>query len=148
MNRFIFLLLPLAGLLASCSSTPDKRIQRNPEVFRSLSSDHQELVRQGKIARGMSKPAVFLAMGNPDNKTSGVQHGKSFERWNYDTLVPVYSYDFSPSYGYGYGPYGCRGSYYGIGYQPTVHYLPSHGSTVEFSKDKVTGWSVLSRRFQ
>jgi len=117
-------------------------------IFNSLDSEHKDLVRQGKIVRGMSKPAVFLAMGHPDSKTSGVQHGKSFDRWHYNILIPVYSHYYAPYYRYGYGPYGCRGGYYGLGYQTSVHYVPLQGSTVEFNKGKVTDWSVVNGRFQ
>ena len=149
MRLFICLLLPLSVLLAGCGNTPEKRIEHNPAIFQKLTANEQKLVRTGRIARGMSKPAVFLAMGNPDQKTSGIQHGKSFERWHYNTMVPVYSYDLAPYYGYGYG-YGCgrygrRGHYHGLSFQPTVHYVPRHGASVEFIKDEVTGWSNVSR---
>lgn len=146
MLRFsICLLLPLSVLLAGCGSTPEKRIERNPQLFQKLNSNEQKLVRVGKISRGMSKPAVFLAMGNPDHKTSGIQHGENFERWHYNTMVPVYSYDVAPYYRYGYGRYGCRSHYGGIGFQPTVHYVPRHGASVEFIKDVVTGWNRSGR---
>ena len=145
MRLFICLLLPLSVALASCSNTPEKRIEHNPELFQKLTANEQKLVRTGRIARGMSKPAVFLAMGNPDQKTSGIQHGKSFERWHYNTMVPIYSYDLAPYYGYGYGRYGRRAHYHDLSFQPTVHYVPRHGASVEFVKDEVTGWSKESR---
>ena len=144
MRVLIYLLLPLSLLLAGCGSTPEKRIQSNPELFNKLTTDEQNLVRAGKISRGMSKPAVFLAMGNPDRKTSGVQHGKSFERWHYNIMVPVYSHDVYPYYR-GYGRDGCHSRYYGLGYQPVVHYVPRHGASVEFIKDEVVGWSSTKR---
>ena len=148
MKILLFLILPLTAFLASCSTTPTTRIQGNPEIFAKLSTKHQELVRQGKIDRGMTKPAVFLAMGHPNNKTVGEQHGKSFERWNYNVLVPVYSHGFSPYYGYGYGRYGRRGGgYYGLAVQPSVHYVPRHGASVEFKSDKVSGWSSVKRNY-
>jgi hypothetical protein len=142
---YIYLLLPLSVLISGCGSTPEKRIERNPQLFQKLSDNEQKLVRAGKITRGMSKPAVFLAMGNPDHKTSGVQHGETFERWHYNTMVPVYSYDIAPYYRYGYGGHRCRSHYGGISFQPTVHYVPRHGASVEFVKDEVSGWSRSGR---
>ncbi|MBT8037305.1 MAG: hypothetical protein KJO21_07140 [Verrucomicrobiae bacterium] len=141
------LIIPLIALLASCSSNPTTRIQKNPALYRQLPTEHQELVSQGKIARGMTPPAVFLAMGNPDSKTTGEQHGKNFERWNYNVMVPVYSHSFSPHYGSRYGRCGYRNDYYGLGLHPSVHYTIGHSASVQFSKGKVTEWNSVRKNF-
>ena len=62
-----FLTALSAGLsLASCvPSTPQTRIQQNPQKFEALSAKHRTLVQQGQIARGMSPDAVYLAWGGP-----------------------------------------------------------------------------------
>ncbi|MBK1831822.1 hypothetical protein JIN77_13890 [Verrucomicrobiaceae bacterium R5-34] len=146
MKIILFLSLPLLALLASCSSTPTSRIEDNPAIYKSLSPKHQELVSKGQIARGMNKPAVFLAMGHPDGKVTGNKDGKDYERWDYTQMVPVYSSGFSPYYGYGFGRHG-YGPRYGIGYIPSVHYVPRRGSSVDFSNGKVTGWNYVSRNF-
>ncbi len=139
MKYVLFLCLPLIALLASCSSTPQSRIQRNPEMFLSLNTQHQALVKQGKIDRGMNKSAVYLAMGNPDGKVTGNREGRSYVRWDYSMLVPVYTSGFGGHYGYGGGRYG-RGGYYGGGYYPSVTYIPTRGSSVYFRKGIVAGW--------
>lgn len=147
LKLLLLLVIPLSAFLASCSTTPATRIQQNPALYSKLSPKHQELVRQGKIDRGMTKPAVFLAMGNPDSKIAGKQHGKSFERWNYNVMVPVYYHGFHPYYGYGYRGCGRYRGHYGLYYHPSVHYEPRHGASVTFKHGRVSGWSSVQRNF-
>ncbi|NWK57142.1 hypothetical protein HW115_16085 [Verrucomicrobiaceae bacterium N1E253] len=137
-------LIPLAILLSSCSSTPQSRIQKNPELYNRLPEKHKALVQQGKIDRGMKQPAVYLAMGNPDSKVTGNREGRSYERWDYSVLTPVYTSGFGGYYGYGRGYYG-RGPYYGTGYYPEVYYVPTRGSSVYFRKGSVVGWENKQR---
>jgi len=137
------LTLPLiALLLASCASTPQSRIQKNPEMFLSLPKKDQNLVKQGKIDRGMSEQAVFLAMGNPDRKISGNQGGQTYTRWDYSILIPVYTDHFGAGFGCAPGYYGHRYGFYG-GYAPSVTYIPTRGSSVYFKKGKVEGWEQV-----
>ena len=138
MKFILYLSIPLIALLASCSTTPQSRIQKNPEMFLGLSPKHQTLVKEGKIDRGMSQTAVYLAMGHPDGKFTGNRTGRSYIRWDYSVLVPVYTSGFAGFYGAGRGYYG-RGGYYG-GYYPSVTYVPAHGSSVYFRKGVVDGW--------
>jgi len=147
MKLFFLLSLPLLTLLASCSSTPTSRIEKHPDLYRDLSPSHQKLVSEGRIAKGMTKPGVFLALGNPDRKIDGNKDGKSYQRWDYSVLTPVYRGGFSSYYGYGRGFYGRGGSRYGIGYSPSIHYVPRRGSSVNFSNEKVTGWSVVRHNY-
>lgn len=106
-------------------------------MFLSLSQKQQSLVREGKIDQGMPHTGVYLAMGNPDSKVTGNREGRSFTRWDYSMLVPVYTTGFSGYYG---GGYHGRGRYYGGGYYPTVSYVPTRGSSVYFRKGHVVGW--------
>ena len=46
-------------LLSSCAiQSPQARIERNPEIYEALTAKQQELVSQGQIAKGMTKPGV------------------------------------------------------------------------------------------
>ena len=146
MKKLSLLTIPLlALLLASCSSTPQSRIEKNPTLYNELSKEHQELVRIGQIDEGMTKPAVFLAMGKADRELVAVQKKNRLERWNYNTLQPVYHSGFSLGYGSGWGRRGYRGNYYGVGYSPSVAYVPTLGTSVYFENNKVTGWEGVRR---
>lgn len=134
-------------------STPQTRIERNMSLYESLPPKHRELVSQGRIDKGMSTSAVYLALGNPSRKTRGFRDDKSFERWDYTRLQPryynsFYSY-FGHGYGHGYG-YGHRygygrygGRYHGFGFAPTVHYVPYRSASVLFHRGAVDSWEQL-----
>ena len=70
-----------AALLASScmTATPQIRIDRNYSLYESLSPKHQELVQQGRIAKGMSKSAVYLALGDPSRKVRGYRNDRDFD---------------------------------------------------------------------
>lgn len=154
MKNSPFLLISIGALLlASCSSNPASRIKKNPTIYSELTPKHQDLVSQGQIEQGMTKPAVFLAMGRADSKHVKVESNQKKERWNYNSLQPVYRSHFSFGYGHGYGGYGRgygrrgygRGGYYGLGYSPSVSYVPRVGSSVYFEDEKVSGWEGSTR---
>jgi len=145
MKFLSYITLPIiALLLASCASTPQTRIEKNPELFLKLPKKDQTLVKQGKIDRGMSPEAVYLAMGNPDTKVSGNQKGINYTRWDYSVLTPVYTDTFGGGYGCAPGYFGHRYGFYG-GYTPSVTYVPTRGSSVYFEKGKVAGWERIRR---
>ena len=78
-------------LLVSCASPRERRITGNPQLYQSLSTGDQVLVQQGRIREGMSKEAVFLALGRPDGIAAGRQKGASIEQWTYLGSQPVYT---------------------------------------------------------
>lgn len=101
-----------AIILTSCATT-ESRISEHPEIFNSLSSRDQALVREGKIRAGMSKNAVWLAWGSPEQKAEGNMRGHPTETWIYvqSTTAP-YGSAYYPYYGagpYGYGGFGAVG---------------------------------------
>ena len=97
-----------ALILTSCSTT-ETRISNHPEIFQTLSPRDQALVRAGKIREGMSRDAVWVAWGTPDQKATGTARGRPVETWIYNE----YTYANAP-YPYPYGPYG-YGGYFGGG---------------------------------
>jgi hypothetical protein len=132
----------LALALASCApSTPAARIAAQPALFEGLPAGQRELVRQGRIDKGMGTAAVYLAWGRPSREYDGSENGVATLRWDYTGTTPVYNtgYYGAYGYGYGYGRYG-RWPYYGVGIAPEVTYLPYRRATVLFREGRVASW--------
>lgn len=126
-----------AFCFAACQhGGPTARIEANPVLFRSLSAEQQLMVQQGRICRGMSKDAVFLAWGKPSaDSVKGEKDGKAYERWVYTYSRPVPVDTFGGVYcghyrHHRYGPYG------GV----DVAYVPEVSASVTFENGKVTEW--------
>lgn len=142
MKKTLSLLL-LGFIFTSCApSTPATRIAKYPEQFEKLTNREQEIVRQGGIAKGISKDAVLLSWGTPSNRFEGSQRGKVTERWDYASSRPVYSTNFYGGYGYGRYGYG-RYSGIGLGLGPEVTYIPYRTATVWFIGNKVDSWERI-----
>ena len=144
-----------AVLLTQCaSSTPQTRIQRNPQLYASLSTRDRQLVNSGVIREGMTRDAVFLAWGRPDSVTAGTNRGRETESWTYIGQRPVRTMNMSMSmgmgfgyggFGYGgFGPYGMGGYPY-MGGGPSVMYIPYTAGVVEFSRGRVVRWAATAR---
>jgi outer membrane protein assembly factor BamE (lipoprotein component of BamABCDE complex) len=71
-------LAALVFVLASCSAT-DNRISERQAAYSGLSNTQKSLVSQGKIAQGMSKDAVYIALGNPIK----TENRGNIEYWHY-----------------------------------------------------------------
>jgi hypothetical protein len=130
----------IALVLASCApSTPESRIYERHRVFETFSKEHQELVRQGEIAKGMSPDAVSIAWGSPSGVVEGLRDGKRMERWDYTGTRPVVTNNFFGGYNTGY--YG-RYRYSGVGggFGPQVTYVPYRKSSVWFVGGRVNEW--------
>lgn len=140
----MFFAAAAATLAVSCSPTPASRIAENPDQFYRLERDQRELVKEGRIAKGMPPSAVFLAWGKPDGVADGNIKGKQYLRWIYTTLQPVYS----PGWGGGYwGPWGRPGwgrGYYGS-YSNDVTYVPVDAGYVLFINGVVDSWEKRDR---
>jgi len=143
--RKLFIALSVGLLFASCvPSTPQARIQEDPRKFAALSTQHQSLVRQGQLARGMSPDAVYLAWGRPSGVFQGSKNGQVTERWDYAGSRPVQVSSFYGSYNYGYGGYRHHGHYgysgVGVGFGPEIAYVPYRIGSVWFINHRVDSW--------
>jgi hypothetical protein len=162
------LLLGLAAVglcLTSCETT-ENRISEHQDMFNSLSSRDQALVRQGQIRSGMSTNAVWLAWGSPEQKTVGEMRGHPTETWIYvESRTAPYGSAYYPYYGYGPGFYGGFGFHHGFGYHgrrfafygdpfydPFYYsYIPTITvpyRTVTFSSGRVMSFQYLARPYR
>lgn len=129
-----------AVALASCApSTPEARIAARPELFEQLPPSQQQLVREGRIAKGMGRDAVLIAWGRPSREYEGDDNGVPTLRWDYAGTTPVYQTGYIGGYGYGYGRYGRR-SYYDFAVVPEIAYVPYRRATVLFRDGRVASW--------
>ena len=115
--------MPAVVLVLISCSTPQTRISDHPNLYQNLSSRDQALVSQGQIRYGMSRSAVWLAWGSPDQKIVGNMKGTPTETWIYiyyatNPYYPVYgagpwgpwaSNDSGPGYSLGYTRIGVAG---------------------------------------
>lgn len=171
MKRRIFshLLTALAAtaLVFTGCETTENRISEHQDLFNSLSASDQALVSRGQIRSGMSPNAVYLAWGNPEQRTHGEMRGRPTETWIYvqQTTAPY----GSAYYPYGYGGFGPYYGGFGGGVFVTRHhhgrafflygdpfydpfyysYIPPTISipykTVTFVSGRVVSWQLLNR---
>lgn len=146
-----------AVFLSQCASTVERRIEKNPAVFASLSPADQALVKQRSLREGMGKDAVFLAVGRPDRVSMGRKAGKDFERWSYEGTHTVTTQTFGMGFGGfggrgfggfgGFGGLGC-GPWGGAGFGggPIITYVPYEAASVDFVNGKVVGWETSPGR--
>lgn len=151
--RLLGILLAVALLSQCASSTPQSRIENNPQMFSNLSAKDRELVSSGLIREGMTRDAVFLSWGRPDRVSAGSSEGKEQEHWTYLGHQPVRTMNMSMGLGYGgWGPYWggpCGWGGYGNPYWaggPTVTYVPYTAGVVEYTGGRVTRWMASPQR--
>jgi len=144
------LTLAATALMTSCgtTSTPETRIAANPALYDSLPEKQKKLVSQGKLTKGMTEPAVFIAWGAPDRKSEGLRNDDLYQTWTYSRLSPRYSSSIYSNVGFGFGGHGrygrrgrfFRNPYYRFGLSPRVHYHKTPYARVSFRNGKVREW--------
>ena len=140
-GRFILRASTLAvatgTLIFSSCSTPETRISDHPDLYQSLSHRDQTLVNQGQIRIGMSRTAVWLAWGSPDQKIVGNMGGGTTETWVYVCYTTYYP---------PYGPWGYFGDplydpFYFSFFPPSIPY-PS--KLVTFAHGRVVSYQYVA----
>ena len=104
----ILLIVAMATAGLTACSTPSTRIRANPEVFSQLTSDQQDLVRNGRIGLGFSTDAVKLALGDPDRVTTTEDNDGVTTVWHYASYEadghPLYTGYYHAGRGWWGGP--------------------------------------------
>jgi hypothetical protein len=137
----------VSGALVSCqTATPQGRSERHPEMVAKLTDRQRVEVTQGKISEGMSRDAVYLAWGRPDDVSRGREEGADYEEWRYLRTQTVNSVSigmgFGSGWGYGHGPY-CRGGYaHDIMVPMAPDYVTTTAAVVAFRNGRVSRWKA------
>jgi len=84
--RLCVLFAAAAGIfwLAGCT-TPEARINAQPQEFAKLTPAQQALVKSGQVGLGFSMDAVKLALGDPDHITIRTDASGQVQIWHYVT---------------------------------------------------------------
>ena len=109
------LLAVFALVLLSACSTPETRIQKNPDAFAKFPPEVQEMIKKGQVALGFDQDMVRFAIGKPDRVRTYLDANGSKEIWSYT------SYHVDTSVGF-YGGYGYPGYYGAYAYRPWGYY--------------------------
>ena len=92
MKRIPWLALAaLALATAACTSFPTDRIAAHQADYNSWPPDVQAKVRAGQVAAGFTQEQVFVALGEPSEKTQAGGPGLLSEVWLYHRHAPRFS---------------------------------------------------------
>ena len=152
MKKLLYILIAGSSLfIYSCATNPVQRIDKYPDKYSNLPPDEQSLVEDGRITEGMSKDAVYLALGKPDDVGFASKGGEEFEIWSYITQSPIVRnrIGFHGGFGgFGHGRFGRSGRFGrfgGFGFGPSVTYVPRRTAIVKFSEGLVAEYQVSGR---
>lgn len=132
----------LAILLLCGCSTVQSRIRERHATFERLPPSQQSLVLRGEVREGMSRDAVYIAWGRPEEVSRGTQRGRSFEVWTYymatQEVIPRYTY--VPRV---VGRHRILDSIYNPQY--ITHWQPYRAAV--FENGRIVSWQVSTARF-
>ena len=117
----LLLLLALAAAttgLVGCA-TPEKRIEERQELFDGYPPDVQQKIRSGHVAPGFTEDMVWMALGDPDNKSIEATAEGEALIWVYTRSSPGVGISLG---GGSYGGGGFGGGGVGVGSSPERDY--------------------------
>jgi hypothetical protein len=123
--------LATAALILAGCSTPQTRISDHPDLYQGLSSKDQMFVSQGRIRKGMTQNAVWLAWGSPDRKIVTNMHRRATETWIYTNYMTY------PYYPYGYPYNDLYDPFYYVEVAPAIPYA---SRVVTFASGRVVAF--------
>jgi hypothetical protein len=83
-SKFFLLFAAALGLwLAAGCSTPETRIQKNPDAFSRLTPAQQDMIKKGQVGLGFDETMVHLALGDPDRIRTRVSAEGATQVWIY-----------------------------------------------------------------
>jgi len=83
-SKFFRLFAAALGLwLAAGCSTPEARIQKNPDAFSRLTPAQQDMIKKGQVGLGFDETMVHLALGDPDRIRTRVSAEGAIQVWIY-----------------------------------------------------------------
>ena len=118
-SRWSWLIALIGVLVLAGCSTPETRINKNPAAYERLTSEQQQLVRDGRVAIGFDRETVKLALGDPDRIWKRTDKSGESEAWTYtayetSTGAPLYRGYWHRYYAHSPMDYPYFGAYAGV----------------------------------
>jgi hypothetical protein len=125
------LTVALTALETGCSSTPQSRIKKNPEVFNSYSAEVRSFIEKGRVAVDFTPEQVRLALGAPDRVLTRMSAAGNEEVWIYRENKARFGVELG--LGFGGGPVST-----GVGVSTAGREFPDERLRVVFAAGRVT----------
>ncbi|MBI3555363.1 MAG: hypothetical protein HY074_03745 [Deltaproteobacteria bacterium] len=123
-------------LLLGCATTRS-RIKEHEREFNTFPAETQAQIQSGRIDKGFTEEMVYMARGEPSDKSMSTRDGKPTVVWKYPrpaAPLPVGAQSGSLSTPYGYPGFGPGPA------QPAPMFYERSYFKVEFLNGKVVGW--------